>query len=435
MPPSRRRASRPWPASRPRQSCKRCNWSSQLAQGAANRVPKLAAFLLRRGVFDLAQRLEHLPLLGRELGRRPDVNADVQVAVPPLAQARQPLGAYPIRHAGLRARLEPQRRLTERGRPVHWGTERGRGEGDAEAVDEVVAVALKAGIFLDIEHGDEIAARAVARSRHALAAQRQVMVVGDARRHVDLNRLLTLHPSVAAAAMAGVGDDRALAAARRTGRDAEELSEQRLDLAPHFSRAAAGAAAHRLRSRLRAAARAFGTGLEAFDAHRLGRAGGDFGECELQADLDVVSAAPIPSAVLAAEDALEGAATPALAAAEAEVAHEDHERFGAIEVHGAEAAAPPAPATTGATDTLMTEPVVSRAFVGIAEHFVGFGADLELFFGRLVAVVAVGVALHRELAVGLLDVRFARIPLHAEADVEILLHAIRAAPRRVVRCD
>src|SRR2546422_8006482 len=43
----------------------------------------------------------------------------------------------------------------------------------------------------------------------------------------------------------------------------------------------------------RSAARALGTGLETLDTHRLGGAGGDFGERELQADLDVVPAAPI----------------------------------------------------------------------------------------------------------------------------------------------
>src|SRR2546427_1473889 len=79
--------------------------------------------------------------------------------------------------------------------------------------------------------------------------------------------------------------------------------------------------------------------------------------------------------------------------------------------------------------------IVARAFLGIAQHFVGFADELEFLFGRFVAVVAIGVALHREPAVGLLDVGFARIPLYAEDDVEILLHAIPAAPLRAATCD
>src|SRR2546427_4333767 len=37
---------------------------------------------------------------------------------------------------------------------------------------------------------DQVARRAVARARHALAAHREVMMVRDARGHVDLDRLL-----------------------------------------------------------------------------------------------------------------------------------------------------------------------------------------------------------------------------------------------------
>ena len=51
----------------------------------------------------------------------------------------------------------------------------------------------------------------------------------------------------------------------------------------------------------------------------------------------------------------------------------------------------------------MPEAVVLRALVGIAEHFIGFGRFLELFFRLFIAGVAVGVELHGYLAVRLFD--------------------------------
>src|SRR5213596_3024614 len=115
------------------------------------------------------------------------------------------------------------------------------------------------------------------------------------------------------------------------------------------------------------------------------------------------------------------------ATCQTKISHEDHERFREVEVHRVEAA--------GTTRPRVTKAVIGRALLRISQHLVRFGDELEFLFGRFVAVVAVGVALHGELAVRLLDVRFARIALHAEDDVEILLHAIPATPRRAATCD
>src|SRR3954467_2015974 len=49
-------------------------------QGPPNRIPELAALLLRRRVFDLAQFLEQLALLRRQLVRGPDVDSHVHIA-------------------------------------------------------------------------------------------------------------------------------------------------------------------------------------------------------------------------------------------------------------------------------------------------------------------------------------------------------------------
>src|SRR5882762_96074 len=391
-----------------------------MPQRPADRVPELAALLLRRRVLDLAQLLEHLALLRRQLRGRPDMDADVQVAMAALTEPRQALGAQAVGHAGLGAGLDAQHRLTERRRHLDLRAQRGLREGDAEIVDQVVAVALEARVLFDVEYGDEIAARTVARPRDALPPHREIVVISHAGRHVDLNRLLALHSAVAIAAMTRVADDRALTRARGTRRYGEELAEERLRLVPNLAAAAAGGAPRWLRARFGAGACALGARLETLDPYRLGGAGGDFGERELQSDLDVVPAAPIAH-LAAAKETFKTSAT-----AQPKVPHEDRKSFGEIEVHRVEAA--------GTTRPLMTKAVIGRALLRISQHLVRLGNELEFLFGGFVAVVAVGVALHRELAVGLLDVRFARIPLHTEDDVEILLHAIRATPPRAATC-
>ncbi len=57
----------------------------------------------------------------------------------------------------------------------------------------------------------------------------------------------------------------------------------------------------------------------------------------------------------------------------------------------------------GAAQAGVAELIVALAFVGVGEHLVGFGRFLELLFGLGVAGVAVGVILHRQLAVGAFD--------------------------------
>src|SRR5258705_2686720 len=201
-----------------------------MPQRPANRVPELAAFLLRRRVLHLTQLLEQLALLPRQLGRRPDVDADMEVAMAALAEARQALGAQAVRDTGLGAGLDLQHRLAERRGHLPLRAQRGLCEGDAEVVDEVVAVTLEARVFLDLEHRDEIAARPVARTGDALPSQREVVVIGDAGGYVDLNRLLGFYAPVATTTVAPGLDYGAPTPARGTGRDSEEPAPQRVRL-------------------------------------------------------------------------------------------------------------------------------------------------------------------------------------------------------------
>ena len=106
----------------------------------------------------------------------------------------------------------------------------------------------------------------------------------------------------------------------------------------------------------------------------------------LELDLEVV--AKIGAALRA------GAAA---AAAEPEnVAEAAEDVFEAAELRRIEA-------LRAAADAGVAEAIVAGALVAVAEDRVGLGRFLELLFGRLVALVAIGVELQRELAIRALD--------------------------------
>jgi len=63
--------------------------------------------------------------------------------------------------------------------------------------------------------------------------------------------------------------------------------------------------------------------------------------------------------------------------------------------------------------------VIGGAFLAIRQNLVGFLGFLELFLGARVVRIAVGVVLHGQLAVGLLDLVFAGVAVDAENFVKI----------------
>ena len=72
-------------------------------------------------------------------------------------------------------------------------------------------------------------------------------------------------------------------------------------------------------------------------------------------------------------------------------------------------------------DPGLAEAVVSRLLLRIRQYLIGFAHGLELFFRRLVPVVAVRVVLHRKAPVGLLNFLVARIAGNAQYLVIILI--------------
>ena len=75
---------------------------------------------------------------------------------------------------------------------------------------------------------------------------------------------------------------------------------------------------------------------------------------------------------------------------------------------------PLASALARAVDRGMSEAIVTRTFVGVAEYRVGLGAFLEFFFRVGVALIAIRVVLQREFPIGALDIALAGIARYAE---------------------
>ena len=65
-------------------------------------------------------------------------------------------------------------------------------------------------------------------------------------------------------------------------------------------------------------------------------------------------------------------------------------------------------ATTHAVriDAGMTVLIISRTFLRVREHFVGFFDFFEFFFRVWIILIAVGMVFHREFAVGLFNFGF-----------------------------
>ena len=67
----------------------------------------------------------------------------------------------------------------------------------------------------------------------------------------------------------------------------------------------------------------------------------------------------------------------------------------------------------------LAVPIVHRALVAVAQDIVRLGDQLEALLGVLRSAVAVGVILHRKLAIRLLDVLIRRVASKLENFVEI----------------
>src|SRR3989440_1966928 len=424
---SRRRASRRSPGFLRRRSCRRHRrrpWSAP--ERLAQLLPELLSgvFVAGRRALHFGELLQQRALLRRQLGGRPHVHAHVEIAAPALAHARQPLATQPVHGAGLRAGLQLQRRRPVRSGHAQLRAQRRLREGQRQIVDEVVTLTLEARVLGDVEHGDQVTGRTVARPRGAGPAHREVVMIGDPRGDVDLHQLLRANPAVPLALRAGLRDDAPIPGTRGTGRHRYELPEHGACGPLHLARATARAAGRRARARRGAAAAAFGAPLVGAHLDLLGGAARHLGEIELEGHLHVLAAVLLLPAAPAPEQRIE-------AAQPAEVAHEHVERFGQVEVREPEVTAA---RSASAAQTGGAIAIVGGALLRIPQDLVGLGDLLELRLGRLLFVrtYAIGMMLHREATVGLFDLGFVRVARDAEQRVVVVRHSSSSPTRRLV---
>src|SRR6516225_4134507 len=302
------------------------------------------------------------------------------------------------------------------GRHLDLAAQRRKDHGDRHSAVQIGALALEERMRADREKNVEVPGRSTAHARLAFARESYAGAVLDARGDVDRERALARHPPGARAGWAGVVDDLSAALAGGTG----PLEREETLGVTDASLAAAG------RTSL-----GFGAGLGArAGASLAGHRGGDAdlrGLAEiglLQADFHIVAQI--------------GAALAAAPASTASAAHAEQviEDVGEGGSHVAETVGR---AGAGMLEGGVAEAVIGRALVGILEDLVGLVDLFEADFAALVAGIAIGVPLHRELAEGGFQLTLVRRALDPQNVVIAALGHARVHPhhfrRSVVKSD
>src|SRR5688500_2568771 len=218
-------------------------------------IPQLPTPLHAEGVFDSVEEaaglfglgllfegggelLQELALLVGQVGRGFDAQADLEVAAAAAVEVRHALAAQAHRAAGLGAGrdLEPGR-LVEGG-DLDLVAEGGLGDVDRQVGHQVVGLAAEVAVRLDVDHQVEVAGRAAVGARLALVAQPDLRAVVDAARDAHLEGAVDPHHALAAALLARIGDDRAVAVAAVADADVDELAEEVLVDPPQLAAAA-----------------------------------------------------------------------------------------------------------------------------------------------------------------------------------------------------
>src|SRR5581483_9366947 len=344
------------------------------------------------GAERLGQPLQQPPLLVREVGRRHDVQAHLQVAAARGAQVGNPLAAQAHRPAALRAGGDTEpRRLVERG-DLDLGAERRLRDVDRQVEEQVVALAAEIAVLLHVDIDVQVARRAAGAARLALAGQPDLRAVVNARGHRHPQAPRGRHPPAAAAGVAGRGHDAALALAAVTQADVHELAEDRLRGAAQLAGAAAARTGGRVGARLQAAAATGLARLVARDLQLLLAAEDRLLEGQRQLVPQVGAAlgarAPVARGRAGAEERLEDVLE--TEAAKSAEAARPKRRLGA---HVAKA-------------------VIHCPLVAVAQHLVGLGDLLEAL-RRAGLLVAIRMVFQRLLAVGAADLLFSGVAWNA----------------------
>src|SRR5687767_802626 len=263
--------------------------------------------------------------------------------------------------------------------------------------EQVGAVAREDGVLADADEDVEIAGRAAVDAARALSGETQLHAVVDARRDLHGQHPLGAFAPLAAADLARALVQLPFAATAGTRPGHGEKAVAHAHLAASLTRLARGFA----RAGLGGGAGARFAALQARDLHLRLEAGRGLLERDLQLVLEV----------LPAHRARAAAAASAAGAGE-EVVEDVFEQR----------AEPTLEAAAGGRARCGAEAVVVRALVGIGENRVGLAELLEALLGLLVTGILVGMELHGQLPVGLLQLGVAGTLVDAENLVIVASH-------------
>jgi hypothetical protein len=289
-------------------------------------------------------------------------------------------------------------------RHFDFRAEYGLDEGHRDLEMEIGAVSLEERMVAKNHHDVEIARFAPRDAGFALATDTQPRTIIDARRNLQLNRLLAFDPTGAPAFGAGIRNDLACTA---TGVTRSVHAEEPL-LEGELPDPFAAPTACRLRALGRARPR---TGLAA--SHL-----GDL-DTRLAAVQNIVEInSQVVPEICAALPATAPTARTASGPAE-DVTEKVIEEIAKIPEVPEIAARM---STTGpTTDTGMPKTIVTGALLRVREDSVGLGNLLEAFFSDRVVRIAVRMAFERELPIGLFEVGLACGPIDPQNLVKIPL--------------
>ncbi|MCY1424129.1 hypothetical protein D9M71_398650 [compost metagenome] len=236
------------------------------------------------------------------------------------------------------------------------------------------------------------------RTGFTLTGQTDTITRINTGRHLDRKGLVLFDTTFAVAGTARISNDLALAMATRAGL----LNREEALLHAHLTNTTTGRAGRRRRALLGPGAvtrlavdQCRHTDIDRGTTHR-------FFQVQLQGVAQVAATL--------------GTTARATAAAAEEVAEHVTENIGEVRATKAGTAA-----THARIDTGMTVLIIGGALAGIGEHFVSLVGFLEFLFRLFVIRVTVRVMLHRQAAIGLLQVRFTGAALNSQNFVIVTL--------------
>src|SRR5690625_3804429 len=280
----------------------------------------------------------------------------------------------------------------------HFGTQDGIGNAEHQIVIDVVALPFKMFMLLLFDQHDQIPRFSATDSRIPLPAKGDVISVRHTRANAPFHLLVLLNTSVPGAFSPRVPDDTAFAATVVTRLHVYNLPEHGPRDLPDLSHSITGRAGFEILFTLGAGSVTAAARGVLFHFEGLLDPCGDLFEGELHPQFHIGSRPAGSTAPSALGAATECVPSKDVAAENITEMTENIFKIGISEIGGTTKSAP--------VDTRMAILIITLSFLRIPKHIIRFRRLLEFLSGSLIALIPVGMILHRQLTVGLFQLLF-----------------------------